>query len=225
MSSQPLSIIFDLDGTLIDSRPGITASLNHALVDAGQDQFLTPDQVPIGPPLVELVKSTTCLSDQRRIDFIMKRFEFYYDSHGYQYSALFDGVYRLLELLHSDSLSLYIATNKRLCPTLKILDHLLISRFFKDVYALDSCPGGYQSKSDMLKSLIQHCTLGPHTVYVGDRYDDYKAAVDNSIDFRFPLWGYDQDRHMFPAHVVGIDSTSSKNADYSLWLSPGGAST
>jgi len=225
MSSQPLNVIFDLDGTLIDSRPGITASLKLALEDTGQDQPLTPDQVPIGPPLIELVKSITGLSDQHRIDFIVKRFMFHYDSSGYQYSTLFDCVYNLLEALHSSSASLYIATNKRLDPTLKILDHLLISRFFNDVFALDSCPGGYQSKSDMLKSLIQHCTLGTHTVYVGDRYDDFKAAVDNSLAFRFPYWGYDQDRHLFPSNVVGIDLACNKEIDYVSWLSSDGIST
>jgi len=218
-SHQLLNIIFDLDGTLIDSRPGITASLKLALEDAGQDQPLTPDQVPIGPPLVELVQSITGLSDQRRIDFVVKRFAFHYDSSGYQHSTLFDGVYSFLEALHSSSASLYIATNKRIDPTLKILEHLSISRFFNNVFALDSCPGGYLSKSDMLKSLIEHCSLGPHTVYVGDRYDDLKAAVNNSLAFRFPLWGYDKDRHLFPSNVVGIDLACNKEIDYASWLS------
>jgi len=220
MSSQPLTVIFDLDGTLIDSRPGITASLKLALEDAGLYRPLTPDQVPIGPPLDELVKLTTGLSDQRRIDFIVERFAFHYDSTGYQYSTLFDSVYFLLETLHSCSVSLYIATNKRLNPTLKILDLFSISSFFDDVFALDSCPGGYHSKSEMLKSMIQQCSLGTHAVYVGDRYDDFKAAVDNSLAFRFPFWGYDQERHLFPSNVVGIDFAPNKKTDFISWLSP-----
>jgi len=221
MPSQPLAVIFDLDGTLIDSRPGITASLKLALEDAGQEQCLTPDQVPIGPPLADLVKSLTGSSDQCLINFIVDRFVAHYDSTGYKQSTLFDCVHCLLEELRSISASLYIATNKRLSPTLKILDHLLISRFFNDVYALDSCPGGYQSKSDMLKSMTHHCTLDIHTVYVGDRYEDYKAAVDNSLAFRFPFWGYEQDRHLFPANVIGLDLNCNMNIDFVSWLSPG----
>ena len=216
---QSLSLIFDLDGTLVDSRPGIAASLQVALVESGYDYCLTPDQLPIGPPLAELIQSIVDVSDQQHIADIAKRFVHHYDSSGYKQTALFDGVYHFLEFLHSSSCSLYIATNKRLDPTLKILDHLLISSFFKDVFAVDSCPNGYKSKSDMLKSLIKRCSLGTHAFYVGDRYDDFKAAVDNSLAFRFPFWGYDNERHMFPSNVAGIELNCNDKTDLASLLS------
>lgn len=220
MSSQPLSVIFDLDGTLIDSRPGIYASLKLAFEDAGQYLPLDPDQVPIGPPLVELVRLITGICEQDRIDFIVDRFIFHYDSSGYRCSTLFDCVHRLLDVLYCSSASLFIATNKRRNPTLKILDHLLISSFFKDVFAQDSPPDGYHSKSDMLKSLIQQYSLGSHTIYIGDRYEDFSAAVDNSLAFRFPFWGYDHERDLFPSNVPGINVPRYMDIDFLSWLLP-----
>ena len=205
MLSHSLSLIFDLDGTLIDSRPGIASSLQMALSDAGQDLVMASTDVPVGPPLVDLIKLITGSDDRVFISFIEQRFRFHYDSSGYKQSQLFVGVYKLLESLYSCSVSLYIATNKRLKPTLRILDSLSIAHFFKDVYAVDSCEEGYQSKSKMLKALLSHHSVKEHAVYIGDRYDDFDAATENSLAFRFPAWGYANEHYLFPVTVTGVD--------------------
>ncbi|RNC90851.1 MAG: hypothetical protein ED554_06735 [Synechococcus sp. YX04-3] len=203
-----VNIIFDLDGTLIDSQPGIFESLKLALADSGFSNDLTIDQVPVGPPLQELIQLITNCSDLDTINLIMTLFKRYYDTSCFKSSPLFHGVLDFLISLHRAQFNLFIATNKRLTPTLKILEYLSIDSIFKDVYAVDSFDCRFSSKASMLNALISCYSLGSNTIYIGDRYDDFLAAEANSIRFYFPKWGYTADHHLFSDNAFGIDFCS-----------------
>ena len=181
VAKESFTVIFDLDGTLIDSQPGIIDSLKFALADSGFCHELSSTQVPVGPPLSELIQIFTNTNDLSTINPIISKFKFHYDSSGFRSSRLFDGVYGFLSSLYCAHLNLYIATNKRLAPTIKILNHLSIDCFFNDVYAVDSCERNYDSKASMLKALICNHCIDSNVLYLGDRYDDYSATVANSI--------------------------------------------
>jgi phosphoglycolate phosphatase len=207
-TTDTMHVIFDLDGTLIDSQPGIIDSLAFALAETGFDHELSPSQVPVGPPLLDLIQSITNCNDTSTTDLIMAKFKLQYDSCGFSSSRLFDGVYDLLSSFDLAHFNLYIATNKRLRPTLKILEHFSIAHFFEGVYTIDSFGKFYRSKADMLKDLISNYSLCSNVVYVGDRYDDYCAASANSIAFCYPLWGYTAEHQLFPDDALGIDFCS-----------------
>ena len=204
-TSSPFNIIFDLDGTLIDSHPAIFESLKFALSAVGFCQDVSSSQVPIGPPLLQLIQSITGTTDRSIIDPIIFHFKSHYDSTGFASSCLFDGVYEFLSALHEADFKLYIATNKRLVPALRILKYFAIDHFFEAIYAVDSSDGLFHSKSSMLKSLICKHSLVSNVLYLGDRLDDYEAALANSISFRFPCWGYSNERALFPSDTRGID--------------------
>lgn len=205
--SDSINIVFDLDGTLIDSQPGIYLSLKHSLAACGLSNDFSPSQVPIGPPLTELVQLLADTKERSVIDSVIAKFKSHYDSCGFRSSHLFSGVYPFLESLYDDNFNLFIATNKRLAPTLKILNYFSIIRFFKAVYAVDSHET-FDSKSSMLKSLITSYSINSNSIYIGDRLDDFIAAFENSISFRYPSWGYSYDHDLFPRHVKGLDLCS-----------------
>ena len=202
------NLIFDLDGTLIDSQPGIFKSLKFALADSGLCNDLSPSQVPVGPALFDLIQSITNCSDRIIIDPIIAKFKHHYDSTGFRSSLLFDGVYDFLASFDKSNFNLFIATNKRYRPTLNILELFSINHFFKDVYSVDSLVPNFSSKAVMLSSLISNHSLCSRTVYIGDRYDDYMAAHVNRIAFCYPLWGYTSDHMLFPDDSLGIDICS-----------------
>ena len=214
------AIIFDLDGTLIDSQPGIFESLKYSLSESGFVSELSPAQVPIGPPLLELVKSVTNTQDSEILRDIVVNFKRHYDLSGFKASLLFDGVLDFLVSLSNASFSLYLATNKRLVPTLKILDYFSIGSIFVDVYAIDSHGTVFDSKTSMLDSLLSTHSLGRNAIYVGDRVDDYLAATSNSLGFFFPRWGYLTDFHNFPDNVSVLDLCSPERMLSQIEASP-----
>ena len=117
------SLIFDLDGTLIDSQPGVVDSLRLALAAHKVPAHQIPTEVPIGPPLKELIQSVIGSQDPSIVIPIISSFKEHYDSVGFKSSRLFDGIHKFLTCLDPSVFNLFIATNKRLSPTLKILDY------------------------------------------------------------------------------------------------------
>jgi phosphoglycolate phosphatase-like HAD superfamily hydrolase len=114
-----------------------------------------------------------------------------YDCEGYKASLPYDGASVLLNQLCSNGLSLYIVTNKRQVPTIKIIEYLGWKNYFKKISALDSYDGISQNKSAVLQETIRTCRIDNlRACYVGDTYKDYEAARQNNLHFIFAKWGY-----------------------------------
>lgn len=184
-------IVFDLDGTLIDSSQSILATF-AAILDA---EKLTPrvplDSLLIGPPLTATLKLISGLEDPVEIDRLTMAFKARYDSSGYRESAPIYGAELLLGELKKRGYPLYIVTNKRHHPTWLILEHLGWKDFFTDVYSPDSISPAYPSKASTLAALISNHNLAPSvSAYIGDTPEDADAAQQNSLYFFQATWGY-----------------------------------
>lgn len=184
-------IIFDLDGTLIDSADSILTVFKHAFnaVHIKPRQHLTADA--IGPPLSVTLSQLAGPVNQECLDEIEQVFKAYYDKEGYRKTYGFPGVDEMLEKLVANGWSLYIATNKRISPTRKIVSHLGWTTWFCEVYALDSFGPIFAEKAELLSYIIQQQNLNPlTTLYIGDRFEDCKAAESNRMPFVLADWGY-----------------------------------
>lgn len=187
-------LIFDLDGTLIDSAPSILESFAGAFARTG-----TALQVPltsdvIGPPLMETLKRLSGSEDAAVLQALAEAFKQRYDSEGYLKSVVFSGVSSLLQQLHEAGYSLYIATNKRFVPTEKIIRHLAWQPWFKGVYALDYFQPALATKADMIGRIVREQGLRTQEcLYIGDRVEDGLAAEANQMDFTLVSWGYAED--------------------------------
>jgi phosphoglycolate phosphatase len=184
-------IIFDLDGTLIDSADSILTTFKHAFnsVHIKPYQDLTTDA--IGPPLSVTLAQLAGPVNQECLDEIEQLFKAYYDKEGYRQTLAFPGVAEMLEKLASNGWPLYIATNKRISPTRKIISHLGWAAWFCEVYALDSFGPVFADKEELLGYIIQQQNLNPlTTLYIGDRFEDGQAAEFNRMPFVLADWGY-----------------------------------
>lgn len=178
------AIIFDLDGTLIDSAEGIKQSIKNSFKKLNIDLEIDLNELSIGPPLDETLFQCNKKISQKQLLDLRNLFISDYDENGCKKVTTFQGVDLLIKKLFNENINLFIATNKRKIPTLKILNHLDWTKFFKAVYCIDSFTLKETNKSSLLKLLINRENLvASSSIYLGDKLADYKAANDNNLYF------------------------------------------
>jgi phosphoglycolate phosphatase len=186
------TVIFDLDGTLIESAPSILIGLEFAIKKSGLFPTLPLDSSLVGPPLKDILDKIVGGQLNVDLDILMADFKSYYDADGFKESKPYPGVRDMVNQLTESNISLYLATNKRLKPTLKIIDYFGWASLFDGVYAIDKFPEApFSNKASMIRALIQAESIEKaHAVYVGDRNEDFEASAANGIDAILVNWGY-----------------------------------
>ena len=189
--SRPHTLIFDLDGTLIDSSKSILIGFAGAFAAEGISPQVALDASIIGPPLKETLAILAGTHEPALIARLTDAFKAIYDTTGYRETTVFPGVHEMLMKLRDDGYPLHIATNKRLHPTQKILDHLGWRDLFGEVRALDAWTPPATNKAAMIARLLEETGLNAvQCLYIGDRNEDARAAAANAMPFAFAAWGY-----------------------------------
>jgi phosphoglycolate phosphatase len=189
----PAAILFDFDGTLIDSAPSILASFAAALQHTGLKAAVPLTPSLIGPPLLTTVGTLLGTDDEPTRQRFAAAFREQYDLAGYRHTVAYDGVPALLEGLHEAGIHLYIVTNKRIAPTRRILAHLRWEHWFRGVYALDALQPPAPNKKSLVHDVLQREALrAADTWMVGDSGEDQSSAEGNALRFFAACWGYGQ---------------------------------
>ena len=170
-------IVFDLDGTLVDSLPGIAFSVDAALRSCG----LPPagrDLAPlIGPPVRDILAAVAGAADGGLLDRLERSFRASYDAEGWRRTVCLPGVPDMLWRLMTGGMELWIATNKPALPTGRILRALNLSGFFREAACRDSRKPPFASKAEVLRDLVARHRLDRATcLMVGDTAEDWYAA-------------------------------------------------
>lgn len=185
------TLIFDLDGTLIDSAPGILTCFRAVLAEHGIAPQLPLDARLIGPPLAETLVRLGGFDDASAIAPLIDSFKRYYDVDGVRATPAYPGVPGLLDGLRNFGIDLHIATNKRLAPSLSILDRLGLRQYFTSVYALDMATPRIADKASLIeRQIVEQGIAGNGIAYVGDKDEDGIAAAANDLPFIAAAWGY-----------------------------------
>ena len=185
------NIIFDLDGTLIDSALAITQCLEKSLFNHNIQPSVAITSSLIGPPLQDLIDKVTKNIDSEVNSKICKEFKLLYDNHYYQMNKIFISTDNLKKF--NNKYDLFLATNKRYVPTKNIVNFLKWNILIKKTYTLDNSLESIKCKSDLISYLIREEGINrSETLYVGDRKDDMESSINNSIDFAYATWGYER---------------------------------
>ena len=186
-----MHILFDLDGTLIDSAPSILSGFARVLDKHGIKPRCELSQALIGPPLLEALRRISGIDDPQTLQGLAHDFKCYYDEVGYRETLEYPGCADLLNDLAADGAHLYIATNKRITPTRKIIEFLGWTDLFKGLYSQDAFDPVLNSKSRVIARILELYGFAKETaVYVGDREEDREAATSCGLRFLGALWGY-----------------------------------
>ena len=190
MRSLP-TVLFDLDGTLTDSRAGITACIRHALDRLGH---ACPDEealaIYVGPPLRGTLSTLLGTTDTTLIETALGHYRSRYDAVGLFENRVYDAVPAMLEAVARRGHAMAVATAKTRHAATRIVEHFGLARHFSGVYGAE--PGGrFDAKLDLLGHLIESGVIrAEHAVMVGDRASDIVAAKVNGIRSIGALWGY-----------------------------------
>ena len=175
-------IVFDLDGTLVDSYPGITQSLNFALQELGEEE-LSPERVRrmVGRGLETLVES--CVGPERR-DEGVRLFREEYDRVALSGTTLLPGVAGTLETLSHRGYRMGVASNKPAQFGDRILQGLGVGQHLAEVYGPDRVEHT-KPHPEMVHRLLEDLGLGrAEAVYVGDMGVDVETCRNAGL----PCW-------------------------------------
>lgn len=186
----PDAIVFDLDGTLVDSAPDIAAAANRVLTEMGHAPLSLPVMTSfIGHGIPNLVRQVIahCGLDPALHAAMNARMVTVYAEAPASLTRPYPGVPAALEALRAQGFAMGVCTNKNHALAVQILDALDLSRFFPVVIGGDSLP---QKKPDPAPLHAAFAALGQPLVYVGDSEVDAEAAQAAGLRFALYTGGY-----------------------------------
>lgn len=187
MSSQVniSSIIFDFDGTLVDSKQGIELAFYRMLDHFKINKHSCNVNDFIGPPLDESLKQL--FDTNAKVDRAIKEFRHHYFAEGVYLSRAYRGITPLLKKLTDMGIKLYICTSKKESVAIEMLESKKLNEYFIKVYGAHD--GVRTKKEDIVKFAIEDANLDVNnTLMLGDTVYDLKAS--EAVDMKFIYCGY-----------------------------------
>jgi len=181
------TVVFDIDGTLLDSAAGILAGFQRALLAGG---VVVPEEselrVHLGPPLRDFL--TLAGVDRERLDGAAQAYHDFYLAEGLRQAAPYAGVEELLSRLVDAGVTLATASAKRTTTAQAILAAHDLAHFFTVIGGTDETR---LVKSQTIAAVLADLAADPATtIMVGDRHHDVDGA--HAVDVRAigAQWGY-----------------------------------
>ncbi|MGG5370089.1 HAD family hydrolase [Enterococcus sp. AZ196] len=180
-------VLFDLDGTLTDSREGVLNSVRYMLKKMG---LKSPGEAAlrsfIGPPLKEMLETLYNLTEseaQSGIEFYRE----YYRNEGIKQLSVYSGIDELLTEL-STEYYLAVATSKPEFFARQVLENTGLEKYFSGIFGAD-LTGERSKKADVIAYALNNLDKSP-AVMIGDRKFDILGARKNDVKSIGVLYGF-----------------------------------
>ena len=204
MTESPPELVFDLDGTLIDSVPDLHACINRLLDSEGRRLLEIPEltrMVGDGVPVLvrRAYEATGGLPDN--LEDRVRRYLVLYGAALADKTVPYPGVLETLELLRRAGHRMAVCTNKPYGPTMEILGALGLAQYFSAVAGGDSLPVRKPDAGHLL-GLLEMLGSGPdRAVMIGDSRNDIQVAVNAGVRSIAVSYGYRRQ----PVEELGAD--------------------
>lgn len=198
-------VLFDLDGTVIDSKEGIFNSARYTFEKMGWP--LPPEEVLIkfiGPPLY---KSFSAVDSSKTPEEAAEAVEIYreiYNRKGAYECRLYEGIERLIRDLKADGRKIILATAKSERSSILVLERLNMLKYF------DFISGAAEDKSRNEKNEIILYAIDSlkinrdEAIMIGDRFYDAEGAKANGIDCIGAGWGYGNEQELLKSGAICV---------------------
>jgi phosphoglycolate phosphatase len=192
------AILVDLDGTIIDSGPGIIGSYQHALRCMGVDCPPAEDLTWIvGPPSRRSFPKL--IRPDQDVEEAVRLYRDHYEEHGLFNGTIYPGMQEALSDLHALPTRLFVCTAKPQGFAERIIEHFGLGHLFEQVYGAD-LEGKFDDKGLLIEHIIGVEQIEPsRMVMVGDRANDMLAAARHAIPGVGALWGYGNETELMEA--------------------------
>lgn len=216
-----MHLLFDLDGTLVDSFPGISRSINQTLTTIGRDPVPVDDlRQFVGKRLAVIFSTLLGAEDEALVDRAVEIYRPLFDEVGILDSRVFPGIPEALTRLNEAGHSLQVVTVRSIGSARLVVRHFGLDGFFDAVHGPER---GQRSgdKADLVRAALDFAGASPReTIMIGDRADDIRAAREHGIHAVAVRWGYgahEELRDAAPDHFVEtIDDLVTYTANLAL---------
>ena len=184
-------VLFDLDGTLTDSGPGIMNGFTYAIKEMGKE-VPEPEVLKrfVGPPLSDSFRNVLGYSPEETEKGIALYKEYYNKLGGALENSVYPGIYELLKKLKDGNRTIMVTTSKALQGTNTVLEHFGLRDYFDFIATPDGA--SIITKTDVINRILEEYKIKDRNsaVMVGDRHYDITAARSLKMDSIGVLYGY-----------------------------------
>jgi len=212
------TVVFDLDGTLVDTAPDLAEALNHCLGQAG----LGADALDVVRPhaghgaramLAAAYERRGLDLDEPEMQAALERFLAYYEDHIADQSQPFPGVVAAMDRLSSAGFNLAVCTNKRERLSHLLLEALGLSDRFVAICGADTVKRRKPHHDHLLETVARAQGRAGATVMIGDSAADIEAAAGADIASILVDFGYGPEAAVRRKATIEIDDYRQLDAD------------
>ena len=216
MASAPLpALIFDLDGTLVDTAPDLLAAMNAVLVAQGR-RTVDPETLRhmVGFGAASLIRQAMAATGEPVLEHILPKlvddFVVHYGAHIADASVPFPGVVDTLAALQAQNVPMGVLTNKPHELALPLLDALDMSRFFGAIHGAGRF-SYVKPDPRVVHHVVEELTSNPRgpALMVGDSTTDAKTARAAQVPVILLSYGYTPE----PVESLGADAVTADFRD------------
>lgn len=184
------ALFFDLDGTLIDSEPGILGGIAHTLDALGHPPLTREALLPwIGPPLRDSYEALFD-GDRTRAEQAVALYRERYDTLGWREHRVYAGIAAMITALAAEGWRLAVVTSKREVFARRIIDALPFGTAFASVIGA-SDDGARRYKRELIAEALSRLQLtASGATMIGDRRMDIEGARQHDMRSIGVLWGF-----------------------------------
>lgn len=191
------TVIFDLDGTLLDSIEDIASSMNKVLESLQLPTHKIEDYKHFVGGGVDILVENALNNQSKEIkDEVTKRFKIEYDGKLHSKTLPYDGIYELLDELKKLDINLAVLSNKPHEFTVSYVNHFFKNYNFKEIHGQKKdVPKKPDPKAaiDIVKCLDSSCE---NTYFIGDTKIDMQTAKNANMTAIGVLWGFRDEKEL-----------------------------